>query len=94
VGGDNISGWPEAPSSQFFNGQIDETAVYDKALTPEQVNSHYQLATNPAPADTIVKVTASEDAYANAGAPSTNYGSSSSLAVRGTSAYESYLRFT
>ncbi|MFD4757228.1 LamG-like jellyroll fold domain-containing protein [Streptomyces sp. GZWMJZ-114] len=94
VGGDNINGWPEAPSSQFFNGQIDETAVYDKALSPEQVNSHYQLATNPAPADTIVKVTASEDAYANAGAPSTNYGASSSLAVRGTSAYESYLRFT
>ncbi|MFE9252775.1 LamG-like jellyroll fold domain-containing protein [Streptomyces sp. NPDC007088] len=94
VGGDNISGWPEAPSSQFFDGQIDETAVYKKALTGEQVARHYQIATNPAPADTIVKVTASEDSYANAGAPSTNYGSSASLAVRGTSAYESYLRFT
>jgi hypothetical protein len=56
------------------------------------VTHHYQLAS--APADTVSTVQATDDTYANAGAPSSNYGASSSLAVRGTSAYASYLRFT
>ncbi|GHH86135.1 hypothetical protein GCM10018793_56900 [Streptomyces sulfonofaciens] len=91
VGGDTLRNWPDAPSSSFFNGQIDETAVYPKALTAGQVWAHYELAS--APADTVRTVTATEDGYVNAGAPGTNYGSSGSLAVRGSSAYVSYLRF-
>lgn len=55
------------------------------------MQNHYALAT--APADSVVQVAAAEDTYANAGAPDTNYGTSSSLAVRGTSFYASYLRF-
>ncbi|MFK0046677.1 DNRLRE domain-containing protein [Streptomyces sp. NPDC090741] len=55
------------------------------------MQNHYALAT--APADSVVQVRAAEDTYANAGAPDGNYGSSSSLAVRGTSLYTSYLRF-
>ncbi|MFF8605710.1 LamG-like jellyroll fold domain-containing protein [Streptomyces sp. NPDC015346] len=92
VGADNLSGWPLKPTSNFFAGQLDEAAVYPKALTAAQVAKHYSLAS--APADSVATVTASEDTYVNAGATDTNYGTSSSLAVRGTSAYESYLRFT
>ncbi|MFJ3881507.1 LamG-like jellyroll fold domain-containing protein [Streptomyces sp. NPDC090077] len=91
VGGDNLASWPNRPTSNFFAGQIDETAVYPTALTQAQVKAHFDLA--KAPADTVSKVTASEDTYVNQGAPGTAYGTSSSLAVRGTSAYESYLRF-
>ncbi|MEU7033435.1 LamG-like jellyroll fold domain-containing protein [Streptomyces sp. NPDC046237] len=91
VGADNLSSWPLRPTSNFFAGQIDEVAVYPSALTGTQVSQHYNLA--KAPADSVATVAASEDTYANAGAPSTNYGTSSSLAVRGTSPYASYLRF-
>lgn len=91
VGADNLTGWPLRPTSNFFAGQLDEAAVYPSALTAAQVAKHHSLAS--APADSVTTVTASEDTYANAGAPGTNYGASSSLAVRGTAAYESYLRF-
>ncbi|MDX6312212.1 MAG: hypothetical protein QOF44_1676 [Streptomyces sp.] len=92
VGGDNLNAWPNQPSSNFFAGQLDETAVYPSALTSTQVANHYALAS--AVADTTTTIAPTDDAYVNAGAPSTNYGTSGSLAVRGTSAYLSYLRFT
>ncbi|MGP5165388.1 LamG-like jellyroll fold domain-containing protein [Arthrobacter rhombi] len=41
VGGDNLNGWPNRPASDFFAGQIDETAVYEKVLTPLQVDEHF-----------------------------------------------------
>ncbi|WP_347756893.1 PKD domain-containing protein [Agrococcus sp. ProA11] len=41
IGGDNLNGWPNRPSSNFFNGRIDEVAVYPTALTSGQVMSHY-----------------------------------------------------
>ncbi|MFE3765307.1 DNRLRE domain-containing protein [Streptomyces sp. NPDC059104] len=91
VGFDGLGGWPDRPTSEHFAGLIDETAVYPGVLTAAQVQNHYALAS--APADTVVQVTASEDTYANAGAPDGNYGTSGSLAVRGTSLYASYLRF-
>ncbi|MEV8530915.1 DNRLRE domain-containing protein [Streptomyces sp. NPDC051211] len=91
VGGDNLANWPNRPTSNFFAGQIDETAVYPSALTQAQAKNHYDLA--KAPTDTVVEVSATEDTYINQGAPSTAYGTSTSLAVRGTSAYETYLRF-
>ncbi|KAB2590187.1 LamG domain-containing protein [Streptomyces arboris] len=43
VGGDNLSGWPNRPTSNFFAGQIDETAVYPTTLTASQVSAHYAL---------------------------------------------------
>ncbi|MFE9257989.1 DNRLRE domain-containing protein [Streptomyces sp. NPDC006879] len=92
VGGDNLSSWPSRPTSNFFAGQIDETAVYPTALSAAKVKKHYQLAS--AVADTVSVVTASADTYVNQGAPSANYGSSTSLAVRGSgSLYQSYLKF-
>ncbi|MFG2983478.1 DNRLRE domain-containing protein [Streptomyces sp. NPDC048258] len=91
AGGDSLGGWPDRPTSEYWAGLLDETAVYPTVLSAAQVQNHYALAT--APADSVVQVTAAEDTYANAGAPDTNYGTSSSLAVRGTSFYASYLRF-
>lgn len=92
AGGDSLGGWPDRPTSEYWAGQLDETAVYPNVLGAAQVQNHYTLAS--APADSAVQVTAAEDTYANAGAPGTNYGTSGSLAVRGTSLYASYLRFS
>ncbi|MFD9336945.1 DNRLRE domain-containing protein [Streptomyces sp. NPDC060028] len=91
AGGDSLGGWPDRPTSEYWAGQLDETAVYPTVLSAAQVQNHHTLAS--APADSVVQVTAAEDTYANAGAPDTNYGTSGSLAVRGTSLYASYLRF-
>ena len=41
----------------------------------------------------VLTLSPTADAYGNAGAPSSNYGTSASLASRGTSGYASYLRF-
>ncbi|MFJ6015466.1 LamG-like jellyroll fold domain-containing protein [Streptomyces sp. NPDC092952] len=46
VGGDNLNGWPSKPSSTFFAGQVDETAVYPTALTSAQISAHYALRTS------------------------------------------------
>lgn len=45
VGGDNLANWPNRPTSNFFAGQIDETAVYPTALSSSQVAAHYALRT-------------------------------------------------
>ncbi|WP_329206482.1 LamG domain-containing protein [Streptomyces sp. NBC_00683] len=45
VGGDNLNNWPNRPTSNFFAGQIDETAVYPTALAASQVSAHYALRT-------------------------------------------------
>jgi hypothetical protein len=50
-------------------------------------------APQPAPAGTTRTVVPVADAYANEGAPSSSYGSSSSLAAQGSKAATSYLRF-
>ncbi|HEV2886147.1 MAG TPA: LamG domain-containing protein, partial [Jatrophihabitans sp.] len=41
IGGDNLGGWPNQPASNFFAGAIDETAVYDHALSLTSVRNHY-----------------------------------------------------
>lgn len=45
VGGDNLSSWPNAPTSNWFSGAIDEVAVYPSALTPSQIATHYAIGT-------------------------------------------------
>ncbi|MFJ9058697.1 LamG-like jellyroll fold domain-containing protein [Streptomyces sp. NPDC102409] len=45
VGGDNLASWPNRPTSNFFAGQIDETAVYPTALNSSTVSAHYALRT-------------------------------------------------
>ena len=41
VGGDNLGGWPNQPTSNFFDGTIDDVAVYPTALTLTKVDAHY-----------------------------------------------------
>ncbi|MFF4248813.1 DNRLRE domain-containing protein [Streptomyces sp. NPDC001822] len=95
VGGDAMNNaWPNRPTSDYFAGQVDETAVYPAALTAAQVAAHHALAgTPPGPGDSTVTVTPDEDAYVNAAAANTNY-NDGQLASRGSTAYLGYLRFT
>jgi hypothetical protein len=44
VGGDNLTNWPSQPSNKWFNGQIDDVAVYPAALTPTQIVDHYTIS--------------------------------------------------
>ncbi|MGB7980662.1 MAG: LamG-like jellyroll fold domain-containing protein [Candidatus Nanopelagicales bacterium] len=41
VGGDNLNGWPNGPSSFYFAGAIDDVSVFPTVLTREDVNAHY-----------------------------------------------------
>jgi hypothetical protein len=41
VGGDNLNAWPNRPTSSYFNGTVDEAAVYGGALTARQVADHF-----------------------------------------------------
>ncbi len=53
VGGDNLGGWPDQPASVFFNGSIDETAVYDHPLSLGAVQSHYAASGRTPPPSTV-----------------------------------------
>ncbi|GAB2849891.1 PKD domain-containing protein [Microbacterium insulae] len=43
IGGDNLNGWPNRPSSNFFNGSLDEVAIYPHVLSGAQIAQHYAL---------------------------------------------------
>jgi len=46
-------------NTDFFNGEIDELAIYNSALSPARIATHYQVGvTPPLPAGTIAPVTA------------------------------------
>ncbi|MDP9417442.1 MAG: DNRLRE domain-containing protein [Actinomycetota bacterium] len=45
IGGDSIaSSWPSAPTSTYFAGSLDETAVYPTALSAQTIADHVRLA--------------------------------------------------
>jgi hypothetical protein len=46
VGGGNLRGWPSRPSSDYFAGQIDETAIYHTVLSASQIAEHYELGSS------------------------------------------------
>jgi hypothetical protein len=91
TGGDSLSGWPNRPASDFFAGRLDETAIYPAQLSAARVGAHYAAASLPA--DTVTTLVPTADTYVNGAATGSNYGTHQQLAVRGTSAYESYLAF-
>lgn len=49
IGGDNLSGWTDRPSSDYFSGRIDEVAIYADALTASEVARHYSIGTGAQP---------------------------------------------
>ena len=38
-----IGGFYENSASNCLNGTIDEVAIYNKALTPEEIKQHYRM---------------------------------------------------
>lgn len=44
VGWDNLSRWPLRPTSSFFAGAVDETAVYPRELSADRIGLHYREA--------------------------------------------------
>ena len=36
IGGDNLTGWPAKPTSDFLKGSLDEVAIYHRELTPRR----------------------------------------------------------
>ncbi|BDV29518.1 PDK repeat-containing protein [Microbacterium terricola] len=42
VGGDNLGGWPNQPSTNYLNGAIDDVAVYGDVLTVAEVQKHFR----------------------------------------------------
>ncbi|NOJ60758.1 LamG-like jellyroll fold domain-containing protein, partial [Arthrobacter sp. 260] len=47
IGGDRLNSWACRPSNQNFTGDIDEVAIYDGALTEEQIRDHVVAAEQP-----------------------------------------------
>ena len=45
VGGDNLNGWTNQPSSSKFAGSLQNVAIYPAPLTAAQVLQHYQVGT-------------------------------------------------
>lgn len=43
VGGDSLSGWPSQPTSRGLDADVDEAAVYLRALSEGDVAAHYAL---------------------------------------------------
>ena len=49
LGGDNLGGWPSAPSSRNFVGSVDEVAIYPTALSAAAILAQYQARNGAAP---------------------------------------------
>ncbi len=43
LGWDRMTGWPNAPTSPYFKGTIDEAQIWDVALTAEQIQANLHL---------------------------------------------------
>lgn len=41
IGQDTLTGWPSAPTSNAFAGDLDELAVYKRELTASEIAAHY-----------------------------------------------------
>ncbi|MCL3861290.1 PKD domain-containing protein [Actinotalea sp. K2] len=41
LGGDNLNGWTNRPTSNYLAGSLDDVAIYPSVLTHEQVLQHY-----------------------------------------------------
>ena len=60
VGGDNLSSWPDVPSSSYFSGSIDDVSVYSSPLTLGQVQRHYALGLGQTPPEAGFRSTTSD----------------------------------
>jgi galactose oxidase len=44
VGADNVDGWPDQPTSNYFEATISDVAFYNTELSGAQVQAHYQAS--------------------------------------------------
>ncbi|QRQ79986.1 LamG domain-containing protein [Glutamicibacter protophormiae] len=44
IGGDNLTGWPNRPASDYFNGTLDEVAIFDSKISDQTVLALYQAS--------------------------------------------------
>ncbi|SFC68713.1 LamG-like jellyroll fold domain-containing protein [Streptomyces aidingensis] len=91
VGGDRLNNWPSRPSSDFFQGRLDETAVYYSTLSAARIEAHYDAAFIPG--DTVTEVTPVADTYVNEFAAGSAYGTHQQLVTRDYPGYLAYMRF-
>ncbi|MDN4612597.1 PKD domain-containing protein [Arthrobacter burdickii] len=66
IGGDNLGGWPNTPSSSRFTGDIDEVAIYPTALDRRVILGHFTASGRtadvpPAPTDAYGKAVDQDD---------------------------------
>ena len=45
LGGDSLASWPSAPTGGYFNGSLDEVAIYKQELSAVEVAAHHAAAT-------------------------------------------------
>jgi hypothetical protein len=80
VGGDNLSGWPSKPTSDYFKGTIDEVAIYTGVLSAAQVADHYNNRNSGLPTPTgSTTVGVAADTYVDQNFPTTNYGTANPI---------------
>ncbi|GAA5109344.1 hypothetical protein GCM10023339_09300 [Alloalcanivorax gelatiniphagus] len=48
LGGDSLASWPSVPTSGYFNGSLDEVAIYKHELSAVEVATHHAAATGAA----------------------------------------------
>jgi signal peptidase I len=46
AGAEHLTGWTGNPTDDYFEGSLDELAVYSRVLTPTEISSHFTNATN------------------------------------------------
>jgi len=74
IGGDNLSSWPNQPSSLYFSGRIDEVAIYSQALNSAQISTHYGIGTGVEPPTASFTASVNELDVATDGSASTASG--------------------
>lgn len=85
----SVRAWSQTVPAGTWNYRV---VAMDAARNRSAASEEARLVVAAAP--TVLMVRPSADTYANAGAPSTNFGSSWSLSSRGSTAAASYLRFS
>jgi signal peptidase I len=47
AGAEDLTGWPSAPTDGYYDGSLDELAVYTTALSAARITAHYQAGITP-----------------------------------------------
>ncbi|HEY5881086.1 MAG TPA: PKD domain-containing protein [Nakamurella sp.] len=51
IGGDNLNGWTNQPTSNYFNGAVDEVAIYPTVLPLDTIANQFALGGTAAPSN-------------------------------------------